>query len=501
MDAEALRRKLADLPVRPGVYYHLDKGGRIIYVGKAANLRARVRHYFQAASSTDRKTSKLRERIADVRWTLTDDPLQALFLEGEMIKRYQPKYNVLQRNTRSDDWHYVQCNLKAPNPYLTVTRNVDVGEDLLTLGPYLDGRALRKALRYLRRDFPYSTHKVLPRKACLDYHLGLCPGPETAGFDLAAAKVDLRRLLACLSGRRSQLVGRLRSAMKTQAAAQRYEAAAKLRNQIAALEDFARSNIFTDSGQKPYLGQDQALADLQSLFGLAAEPRRIETYDISHISGRYTAASMVVAEDGLIRPALSRRFKSPLAGNDDFGQIRAVMKRRFTSKSLREIRPDLILIDGGKGQVSSVLQVLDGLDLEIPVIGLAKKREQVIFRAGRLNLDADQLRRLGGSAEDSPAFTTLNLNPNTPLLKLLQRLRDASHRSALAYHNYLQGRDQVASGLLGIEGIGEKTYRKLIKRFGSLAGLRTAEEAELAAVLNRRQLAALKAYLAGRNSG
>ena len=114
MDAEALRRKLADLPLRPGVYYHLDKSGRIIYVGKAANLRARVRHYFQAGAATDRKTAKLREQIADVRWTLTDDPLQALFLEGEMIKRYQPKYNVLQRNTRSDDWHYVQCNLKAP---------------------------------------------------------------------------------------------------------------------------------------------------------------------------------------------------------------------------------------------------------------------------------------------------------------------------------------------------------------------------------------------------
>ena len=265
------------------------------------------------------------------------------------------------------------------------------------------------------------------------------------------------------------------------------------------MEDFGRSNIFTDAGQKPYLGQDQALTDLQGLLKLAAEPRRIEAYDISHISGRYVTASMVVAEDGLIRPALSRRFKSPLSGNDDFGQIRAVMKRRFTSRSLREVRPDLILIDGGRGQVSSVLRTLDELELEIPVIGLAKKREQVIFKAGRLGLDTAQLRRLGGSADNSPSFTTLNLNPNTPLIKLLQRLRDASHRSALAYHNYLQSRDQVASGLLGVEGIGEKTYRKLIKRFGSLAGLRAAEEAELTSVLNRRQLAALKAYLAERN--
>lgn len=497
-DGGSLQQKLAGLPARPGVYYHLDKTGRIIYVGKATNLRARVRHYFQAGPPTDRKTAKLKQQIADVRWTLTDDPLQALFLEGEMIKRYQPKYNVLQRNTRSDGWHYVQCNLSAPNPYLRVTRDVsDADDKLLTLGPYLDGRALKKALRYLRHYFPYSTHRVLPKKACLDYHINLCPGPETPDFDLAVAKADLRRLLACLSGQRNRLVGQLRAAMKRQAAAQRYEAAAKLRDQIEALENFSRTIVFTDSGRKPYLGQDQALDDLRRLFKLPGELRRIEAYDISHISGRYTAASMVVAEDGLIMPTLSRRFKSALAGNDDFGQIRAVMKRRFTSKSLQEVTPELILIDGGRGQVSSVLASLDSLGLEIPVIGLAKKREQVVFKAGRLDLDARQLQRLGGTAETSPGFVTLDLDLNTPLVKLLQRLRDASHRRALAYHNYLQSKGQVASGLLGLPGIGEQTYKKLIKRFGSPAGLKAAEEADLAAVLNRRQLAVVKAYLAG----
>ena len=491
-----LGRKLAELPVRPGVYYHLDKAGRIIYVGKATNLRARVRHYFRAGGGADGKTAKLRERIADVRWTLTNDPLQALFLEGEMIKRYQPKYNVLQRDTRSDDWHYVRCDLSAPNPCLLVTREAAADGRLLTLGPYLDGRALRKALRCLRRDFPYSTHKVLPKKACLDYHLGLCPGPETPGFDLAAARADLRRLLACLRGRRSRLLGRLRSEMAALAAAQRYEEAAKLRDRVAALEDFGRSIIFSDSKEKPYLGQDRALAELRRLFNLPGELRRIEAYDISHISGRHTAASMVVAEDGLIKPALSRRFKSALAGNDDFGQIRAVMRRRFASDSLRETPPELILIDGGRGQVGSVLRVLDGLGLDIPVIGLAKRREQVVFAAGRLDLNAAQLRRLGGSAETGPGFVVLDLDPNTPAVKLLQRLRDASHRSALAYHNRLQDKGQAAGGLLDLPGIGEKTYKKIIGRFGSPDGLGRAGEKELAAVLNRRQLETVRAYLA-----
>ena len=180
-----LQSKLANLPAQAGVYYHLDEKGQIIYVGKAANLKARVRQYFQSGAweRGDIRARNLRDKIADVQWTVTDNALQALFLESEMIKRYQPRYNFLERNVLGESWIYVLIFFKMPNPSLRLVRDLDASEqEVEILGPYLDGRALKKALRYLRRSFPYSTHKTLPRQACLDYHLGLCPGRRQSIF-------------------------------------------------------------------------------------------------------------------------------------------------------------------------------------------------------------------------------------------------------------------------------------------------------------------------------
>ncbi len=495
-----LKEKLKDLPRSPGVYYHLDKKGQVIYVGKAADLKSRVRHYFQEgqALKADSKTLRLREQISDVKWTTVDDPLQALFLESEMIKRYQPKYNVRERNVLSDSWYYIQINLSLPNPNLLLTRTLSNDDKLLRLGPYIDGRALKKALRYLRRSFPFSSHKTLPAKACLDYHLGLCPGPETESFDFSIAKTNLRRLAACLNGRQGRLLKKLQSAMEAYAEKYEYEAAAKIRNQIAALKNFKQSIVFPDFDKSVHLEQDKALSDLRSLLNLKEDLERIEAYDISHISGRYTTASMIVAQAGVVRPDLGRRFKADLAGNNDYGQIREIMRRRFNSKSLSALRPNLILIDGGRGQVSSVLKVLDEFGLEIPVVGLAKKKEQIIFHSEKIRLNCSRLEKLKGTVLKSPNFTTVTLNLNTPLIKLLQRLRDSSHRSALTYHNYLQTKAQVKSDLLYLPAIGPKTHQKLIKRFGSVDKLSQASEEELAELLNKRQLAGLLRYLKSR---
>ena len=273
-----------------------------------------------------------------------------------------------------------------------------------------------------------------------------------------------------------------------------YEQAARIRDQITALEDFRQGLIFKDLDRLPALAQDQALRDLRQLFNLSALPRRIEAYDISHISGRYTSASMVVAIGGLLRPDLGRRFKSAYLANDDFAQIRLVMRRRFASRSLSQTPPDLILIDGGRGQVSSVQKVLSELQLEIPVIGLAKKREEIIFSPQYLNLNQAKLQQLKGELQASANFVKLQLDAKTPIVKLLQRLRDASHRSALSYHNYLQTRAQTASPLLTLPGFGLKTYQKLMKRFGSLSALKQAPAAELEALLNRSQQRVLAAY-------
>lgn len=491
-----LESKLDNLPTSPGVYYHLDKNAKIIYVGKAANLRHRVRHYFQkgAALKADPKTLKLRSQISDVQWSVTGNALQALLLESEMIKRYQPKYNILERNVLSSRWLYVQINLKAPNPNLLLVRELDKNnENLTVLGPYLDIRALKRALKYLRRSFPYSTHQVVPKQTCLDYHLGLCPGPEVEKFDLKGAQANLRRLLACLKGEQTQLLKKLKEAMKEHVARYEYEQAAKIRNQIYALTDFKQSIIFTDLDKDINLSQDKALTDLGKLFNLSQELKRIEAYDISHISGRYTTASMVVAQRGILRPALSRRFKSQLKGNDDFKQIRQILRRRFNSQSLKEL-PDLILIDGGRGQVSSTLKILKEFNLNIPTIGLAKKEEQIVFKKNTLNLNLSYLKELPGRADESLNFITLKINLNTPLIKFLQRLRDASHRNALTYHNYLQTKSQMRSDLLDLPTIGEKTYQKLINAFGSTEGMKRAPLSELKEILSPKQLEVLRKY-------
>lgn len=489
-----LKKKLAELPAQPGVYYHLDAAGQVIYVGKAAHLRNRVRHYFQpgALAKADRKTRNLAERIADVRWTTTENPLQALFLEGEMIKRYLPKYNVVARNALSDSWYYVKLNYRGSNPNLILTRNV-ADAAAAFLGPYPDGRALKRALVYLRRSFPYSVHERPPQRPCLDYHLGLCPGPEVAGFNAETARANLRRLAACLSGRQTGLVKRLHSEMRLAATSHEFERAGALRDQIAALRGFKQSIIF--GGLPGVLGSDQALEDLRRLLCLNERPRRVEAYDVSHISGSHVTASMAVAQDGVIRPALSRRFRARTSGNDDFGQIRDVLRRRFASASLAAVPPDVILIDGGRGQVSAALEVLGELQLNLPTIGLAKKKEEVIFKTGSLAFDTAYLKQLGGSSSASANFTTLSLNLNTPLVKFLQRLRDASHRLALTYHNYLQAKQQTSSEFLDLPGIGPATYRKLIKRFGSAAGLRQASPAELGELLNAQQLKGMLAHL------
>ena len=492
-----LQSKLANLPAQAGVYYHLDEKGDIIYVGKAANLKARVRQYFQSAAweRGDIRARNLRDKIADVQWTVTDNALQALFLESEMIKRYQPRYNFLERNVLGESWIYVLIFFKLPNPSLRLVRDLDASEqEVEILGPYLDGRALKKALKYLRRSFPYSTHKTLPRQACLDYHLGLCPGPETADFKASAARRNLKSLTACLKGRQRQLLSELKKEMKSFAKSCDYEQAAKIRDQITALEDFRQGLIFKDLDRLPALAQDQALRDLRQLFNLSALPHRIEAYDISHISGRYTSASMVVAIGGLLRPDLGRRFKSAYLANDDFAQIRLVMRRRFASRSLSQTPPDLILIDGGRGQVSSVQKVLSELQLEIPVIGLAKKREEIIFSPQYLKLNQAKLQQLKGELQESANFVKLKLDAKMPIVKFLQRLRDASHRSAWSYHNYLQTKAQTASPLLTLPGFGLKTYQKLMKRFGSLSALKRAPAAELEALLNRSQQRVLAAY-------
>jgi excinuclease ABC subunit C len=491
---ERLRNKLKDLPTRPGVYFHKDTTGQIIYVGKAAVLRNRVRQYFQKSRSRDPKTELLVSEIADTDWQVVDSEIEALFLEAELIRRYMPRYNILLRDDKSQS--YVRIDFKSDFPSVTTTRR-PLDDGATYYGPFLSTVALRRALKYLRSIFPYSIHTVLPKRACLQYHLGLCPGPETGELDSKAYKSNLKRLVQVLQGRKKSIITELEKDMKQAAAAKDFEAAAKIRDQIHSLKELDRRVIFSDK-EFLDLSKDHALIELTELLGLAKVPKRIEGYDISHMSGTDTVASMVVFTNGVADKANYRKFKSRLPGNDDFAHMRETMTRRFSDKNIKQWGlPELLLIDGGKGQLAAALEIVGAKHLKIPAIGIAKKHEEIVVKNTwtMTDLQPEVILRLRGFSRESEGFTLVDLPDSSNTVKLLQRIRDESHRFAVSYHSVLKVKRQTASILDDVPGIGPATRKKLIRTFGSLRGVRQARQGELEHLLGVSKATVLRQYL------
>lgn len=491
---ETIRARLKELPRQPGVYFHKSDNGEIIYVGKAAVLSNRVRQYFQASRSRDPKTELLVAEIADIDWQVVDSEVEALFLEAEMIRRYMPRYNILLRDDKS--MTYVRINLKDEYPSLIyIRRPLDDGAEYY--GPFLSASSLKRALKYLRRVFPYSTHTAMPKRACLQYHLGLCPGPETGKLDSAQYKANLRSLIQVLKGRRKKLIIDLEKAMKAAATAKQFEQAAKIRDQVLALKNLSQQIVFSDKEFQD-ISKDHALADLIKLLGLTDPPRRIEGFDVSHMSGTDTVASMVVFTNGVSDKASYRKFKSRVPGNDDVAHIREAMIRRFSDKNRKQWgMPDMVLIDGGKGQLAAALQVLRTKGIALPVIGLAKRDEEIVVSNNwpYTKLNSSMVLKLRGFSSTSDDFTLVNLPNSSHVVKLLQRIRDESHRFAVSYHSVLKTKRQTASILDGVPGVGPATRKKLIKAFGSLRGVVGASQSDLERVLGPKKAASLWQYL------
>ncbi len=474
-----LKAKLKTLPQTPGVYFYRDKDGKVIYVGKAANLKNRVRSYFAKSANHDAKTVVLISEIAAVEWMTCESELDALFLESEMIKRYRPQYNI----DLKDEKHYlyVKINFRAKAPSVVLVRR-PLDDGATYFGPYLDALGLRRALRFLRKIFPYNTHTLLPKRVCLDYHLGLCPGLEEGKTPMAEYRQHLAQLSLFLRGERVRLVGRLEKEMRLAAKTQHFEAAAKLRNQVYGLKSLAKQIVFSQQERFDIAG-DQALNGLAKLLNLKGRPRRIEAYDISHLAGTDNVASMIVFSDGVSAKSEYRKFKMRLVGNDDFAHMREVIGRRFSGGSTSKWpKPDLILIDGGKGQLAAALSVLDEKGITMPAIGLAKREEKIIKRDPDFGLTP-------------PTFRVIDLPRESEVLKLVQRIRDESHRFAINYHTLLRSKRQTASVLDTIPGIGPATRKKLVRHFGSFRGVQAAAPAELAAVVGNKKAAALRQYL------
>jgi excinuclease ABC subunit C len=491
---EQLIQKLATLPKDPGVYFHKDKTGEIIYVGKAAILRNRVRQYFQKSRTRDPKTEALVTEIFDTDWVTTESEIDALFLEAEMIRRYMPRYNILLRDDKSN--LYIRVDTKSEYPSVTMTRR-PLDDGALYLGPYLSGFNIKQALTYLRKVFPYSTHTVVPKRICLQYHLGICPGPETGKLDSTTYKTTIKKLLLYLKGERVLLVHQLEREMQEAAQRQEFETAARLRNELYALRNLNKQIIFGDK-ENMDLTRDHALNDLAELLGMLEIPKRIEGYDISHMSGTDTVASMVVFTNGIPNKGAYRKFKMRVPGNDDFAHMREVITRRLAEKHKKEWPlPSIFLIDGGKGQLSAASSVLAERDVKKPIIGLAKQFEEIIISKQYSNLQVSKkkLAMLEGTLLESDDFITIHIPKTSHIIKLLQRIRDESHRFAVSYHSVLKTKRQTASLLDDIPTIGAETRKKLLKVFGSYRGIEQAREADLIKVVGKSRTKILRQYL------
>jgi len=472
--------KLKNLPAKPGVYFHKDKTGQIIYVGKAAVLKNRVRQYFQSSRLMDAKTRALVAEIADTDWVETESEIDALFLEAEMIKRYMPRYNILLRDDKSST--YIRIDMKSDWPYVSFSR-LPADDMAEYFGPYYSSYSMKKALRYLRKIFPYYVKPVGDNaKIDLDAHLGLSP----IGVSSSEYKANLRRLISYIRGERKTLINELETEMRNAAAINDFEKAAEIRNKIYNLRDLQRQILF---GDKEFLdiSKDRALGDLTDLLNLPKIPVRIEGFDISHMSGTNVVASMVVFKNGASDRAEYRKFKTRIDKNDDFYNMNETLTRRLGEKNLKSWgKPDLILIDGGKGQLDAALQARDRLGLfDIPFIGLAKRDEQIVIKNSYEDVLVNEIKlaELGGSLETTDDFILINLPKSAPIIKLLQRVRDESHRFAVSYHTALKRAKQTASLLDEIPGIGPKTRAKLIRKFGSINGVKLASEPELARII------------------
>jgi excinuclease ABC subunit C len=487
--SEVIRKKLSAVPHKPGVYLHKDRFGTVIYVGKALDLRKRVSQYFQSSRRLgwDLKFNALVEAIHDFDIHVVRSEPEALLLESKLIKEFKPRFNVSLR----DDKRYLmlKVNLNDPIPNFVFTR-LKKDDGARYFGPFVNSTALRNTVTLARKQFNLRGCRVFTPgetdyKHCLYGHLKHCTAPCVGIVTREQYREQVQAACNFLEGQCREMQPQLEAEMKRAAAAHDFEKAAELRDLLRDLQDtWKKTEKFA---RVPYtlplaIHPEKDLVELAKTLGLSAPPMRIEGFDISNISGTFVVASCVSFKNGRPDRANYRRFKiKTVTGQDDFASMAEVVHRRYARlKREANTMPDLILIDGGKGQLSMACAELAKLGLEnIPVIGLAKEFEEIYLPDKSLPL------RLGF---DHPA------------VKLLQRIRDECHRVANSYNAQLRLKKISESVLDEFPGIGEQRKKALLKKFGSVQRLKMATLEQLAEVSGFGGKAAeeLKQFLAAR---
>jgi excinuclease ABC subunit C len=425
--------KVRTFPQTPGVYLMKDSVGRVIYVGKAKNLRARASSYFLKAAADERRTAELVKEIADIDYIESESEVDALLAEARLIKDVQPKFNQDQKDDKT--FPYLEIFVREEFPRVEFTREPrERGTKLY--GPFASAGSLRGAIAVLQKIFKFRTcsldideveEKWRWFRPCLLASIDQCTAPCNLRISKEDYRRDIHRLQRFLEGHKHALLKDMKTEMRDAAAALKFEVAARLRDEIRMLETLDERGELETHVQPEvfFVDPKKGLAGLQKILKLKDLPRTIEGVDIAHLAGGETVASLVQFIDGLPFKPHYRRFKiRAVGGVDDFASIREVVARRFQRlHDESELFPDILLIDGGKGQLSAGLGAFAQLGITPPTVISLAKREEEIYLPG----------------VDEP----LRLSRHAYALRLLQYIRDEAHRFAQHYHHMLRRKSML----------------------------------------------------------
>ena len=408
MISDKLGNKIKDLPSAPGVYLFKDAHGRVIYIGKAKALKKRVQSYFNRP--LDCKNQAMVEKIADLEYKVAPSESQAQIQEAALIKEFQPQYNIDLKDDKSFPWIRITSD---EFPLVSIYRRKGRKKDDrdLYFGPYTNVKLLRQAFKLMRKIFGFRSCKNMPKGACLYGRIRLCPAPCAGKISAKEYEEIIQRIKLFLGSRYEELMRELTQRMRELAQEEKFEEAARARDQMQAL------GAISQSGQVKSNSQDE-LEDLQNLLKLDKLPERIEAFDISNISGKEATGAMVSFYKGVADKNNYRRFRiKTVTGIDDYKMIAEVVERRYARLVREQLPfPDLVLIDGGRAHLLTAEKVLKGLGIKIPLVSIAKEKEN-IYIIGKAR--------------------PIRLKSDTPAINLIRRIRDEAHRFAVAYHHLL----------------------------------------------------------------
>src|SRR5579871_6915721 len=420
--------KVKQFPAAPGVYIMKDAQGVVLYVGKAKNLRNRAGHYFTKAAAEDPRTADLVPLIADIDYLPAESEVDALLLEARLVKDVQPRFNIELKDDKT--FPYLQIRIREDFPRVEFTRQPR-RRGVRLYGPFTSARTLRHAIQVLQRIFQFRTCSLDIKaedsrwrwfRPCLLHSIHQCTAPCNFRVTKEEYRKQIRALRMVLEGKKARLIREMEHEMEEASKALQFEKAARLRDDIAALQALGqRGDVQRDVQPEVFpIDPKKGLVGLRKVLGLPQTPRTIEGVDIAHLGGSDTVASLVSFIDGLpFKPGYRRYRIKSVQGVDDFASIREVVSRRFRRLAEQEeVFPDVLLIDGGKGQLNAALEAFRFLGIEPPVLLSLAKREEEIYRPG----------------ESEP----LRLSRHAAALRLLQYVRDEAHRFAQHYHHILR---------------------------------------------------------------